>query len=249
MMNKFITMLILGVLAAAMLLVLGMHVRQSPDEAPSSPIAAGSLAGTATETVAGGAPADAGADMSGSLRVPVLPPADSVVQPSSTTGPLRPSGPAQETPADTVAGSGQPTVIPVRSDASAAAGTPAASTSAGASAASTGASRQASVDRGRGSIIEISLQFRGRGMALVIEGDGPLPARHFVLTGPDRLVVDLPGAWRNLKAPAVPSNNLVQSVRLGRQDNADRLVLDLKTKLKSHGINRINDKKVEVLFN
>jgi hypothetical protein len=47
----------------------------------------------------------------------------------------------------------------------------------------------------------------------------------------------------------VPSNNLVKSARLGRQDDADRLVLDLKTRLKSHSINRISDKRIEVLFN
>ncbi|MDR1241859.1 MAG: AMIN domain-containing protein [Deltaproteobacteria bacterium] len=111
-----------------------------------------------------------------------------------------------------------------------------------------GGAATASVSRGRGHIVQLGLHFRENGMALVIEGDSALPVRQFVLAGPDRLVVDLPGSWRDLKAPAVPDNNLVRAVRLGRYGDADRLVLDLKTRLESHRIIRINDKKVEVLF-
>jgi hypothetical protein len=116
-------------------------------------------------------------------------------------------------------------------------------------AAASGGRATASVSRGQGRIVQLGLQFREPGMVLVIEGDSALPVRQFVLDGPDRLVVDLPGSWRNLKAPAVPANNLIKDVRLGRYGDADRLVLDLKTRLKSHRISRINDRKVEVLFN
>lgn len=244
-MNKFITMLILGVVAAAMLLVLGMHVRQLPEEEAQGPIIASSAAEPGETGPAGGTPPPGdqagGADISSSLRTPVRPPADT-----------EPATAAPESPAGTVTVGGQPAVIPVQRGTDAPA-RPASRPEQPAAQSASRPARQvpatASVSRGRGSIVELSLQFRGRGMALVIEGDGPLPARHFVLTAPDRLVVDLPGSWRNLKAPAVPSNNLVKSVRLGRHDDADRLVLDLKTKLKSNSINRISDKKVEVLFN
>lgn len=254
-MNKFITMLILGVVAAAMLLVLGMHVRQLPGEEAQSPSEIGSLAENG-ETVGEGLPRgtlpEDDADISSSLRAPVRPPAD-----TATTPPDQ-AQPAQGTPPAAVADGAGPAVIPVQSgtDASprpAPGPAPSPATTRPAVQPSAQPTRQvpatASVSRGRGSIVEVSLQFRGRGMVLVIEGDGPLPARHFLLANPERLVVDLPGSWRNLKAPSVPSNNLVKSVRLGRQDDADRLVLDLKTKLKSSGINRINDRKVEVLFN
>ncbi|MDR1124476.1 MAG: AMIN domain-containing protein [Deltaproteobacteria bacterium] len=259
-MNKFITMLSLGVVVAAMLLVLGMHLRQSADGEPQAPAVLSSAVEVGTESAAGGAPGGSlpglippeDEDSSFSLRTPVRPPAD--------------GGNQDVTPMDGGAAGGQPAVIPVRGGQGAVASSPTpgptpdrtpsvapgrqpAATAGTPAPATRSAPATASVSRGRGSIVELSLQFRGRGMALVIEGSGPLPARHFVLAGPDRLVVDLPGSWSNLKVPAVPSNNLVKSARLGRQDDADRLVLDLKTRLKSHSINRISDKKIEVLFN
>jgi hypothetical protein len=115
--------------------------------------------------------------------------------------------------------------------------------------AASGGTATASVSRGQGRIVQLGLHSRGHGMVLVIEGDSALPVRRFVLEGPDRLVVDLPGSWRNLKTPVVPDNDLVKSVRLGRHGDADRLVLDLKTRLKSHRISRISDRKVEIMFN
>lgn len=267
-MNKFITMLILGVVAAAMLLVLGMHMGQLPDEEAPAPIVAGQPAttGQATESGATALPAGAlsdsqsgAAEISTSLRTPVRQPDEAApAQPEGGAGPSAASSasPSASQSGAASAASGQPAVIPVQSGSGAAATPPPAvparqpsASSGSASAPARQAPATASVSRGKGSIVEMSLQFRGRGMALVIVGDGPLPVRHFVLTGPDRLVVDLPGAWRNLKAPAVPGNNLVKSIRIGRQGDADRVVLDLKTTLKSHGINRISDKKVEVLFN
>jgi hypothetical protein len=101
---------------------------------------------------------------------------------------------------------------------------------------------------GHGNILQTSLKFRGLGMFLAIEADSPLPVKYFVLSSPDRLVIDLPGAWKNLKLPAIPSNMLVKDIRIGRQADSDRIVIDLSRKIKNDNLIRLNDKKVEVFF-
>jgi hypothetical protein len=106
----------------------------------------------------------------------------------------------------------------------------------------------ASVTRGQGNILQTTLKFRGRGMVLFIEADSPLPVKYFVLNSPERVVVDLPGAWKNFKLPSVPTNMLVKDIRIGRQPDSDRIVIDLNRKVKSDSLIRINDKKVEVFF-
>jgi hypothetical protein len=106
----------------------------------------------------------------------------------------------------------------------------------------------ASVAAGNGNILQTSLKFRGLGMFLSIEADSPLPVKYFVLAAPDRLVIDLPGTWKNLTAPVVPQNMLVKNLRIGRQTDSDRIVIDLSRKIKNDTLIRINDKKVEIFF-
>lgn len=47
------------------------------------------------------------------------------------------------------------------------------------------------------------------------------------LKGPDRLVVDLAGVWA-VKAPGVPANKYVSNVRIGKQSDKTRIVIDLR---------------------
>ncbi len=47
------------------------------------------------------------------------------------------------------------------------------------------------------------------------------------LTSPERLVLDLDGAWK-LRAPGVPPNNFVSNVRIGDHKEGTRIVIDLK---------------------
>ncbi|MCL1889314.1 MAG: AMIN domain-containing protein [Desulfovibrionaceae bacterium] len=108
--------------------------------------------------------------------------------------------------------------------------------------------QNASANLETGSITDLSLHFRNQGMYLRLEGNRPMQIRYFVLREPDRLVVDLSGRWQGLRAPAVPSNNLVKSVRLGRQNAADRLVLDLLAPLQNHELVRLSDTLFEVYF-
>lgn len=92
----------------------------------------------------------------------------------------------------------------------------------------------------------INLGFSGQQMLLRIEAGDTFPVKTFALTGPDRLVVDLPGSWKGMKAPAVPDNNVVSKVRLGDQPAGPRLVLDLKGPLKNHTVERSGN-RVDIL--
>lgn len=285
-MNKYITMLLLGVVGAAMVLVLGVHMRQLSNDPGKNPAnsegqtitapvqdtarsespaggqtAGGRLNGPASTEPQGGAtpqPADAtsGAPSSASSASsagsadsidPVtgqdIPPDIDRAETRPTTGgeagtggPTQPAQPDQSTrPAQ----SGQPAQ---------ATRPPAASQTRPTPSAADNGDKTASVTRGKGSIKNMELKFRGKGMYLLIEADSALPAKYFLLHNPERLVVDLPGAWNNIKAPRVPSSMLVKSARLGRQSDADRLVLDLGYKLKFHDLIRVGDKKVEIYF-
>lgn len=99
---------------------------------------------------------------------------------------------------------------------------------------------------GAHSLRSINLGFSGQQMLLRIEAGDAFPVKTFALTGPDRLVVDLPGSWKGMKAPAVPDNNVVSKVRLGDQPSGPRLVLDLKGPLKNHTVERSGN-RVDIL--
>lgn len=49
------------------------------------------------------------------------------------------------------------------------------------------------------------------------------------LTSPERLVLDFEGAWK-VRAPGVPENTLLSNVRIGKNPDRTRIVLDLKKK-------------------
>ena len=85
-------------------------------------------------------------------------------------------------------------------------------------------------------------------MLIRLEADSPLAVKSFVLSSPDRLVIDLPGSWRGLKVPDIPSNTLVKKVRIGRQGNADRIVLDLTRPLQRQTMTKTAERVAEVVF-
>ena len=102
--------------------------------------------------------------------------------------------------------------------------------------ASTPSTQATAPQKGVLALKNIGLHFRDNGMALRIEADGPFSYRTFALPTPERYVVDLVGNWSNMRAPSVPSNLLIKSVRLGNQGSGPRLVLDLQRSLKKHDI-------------
>lgn len=96
----------------------------------------------------------------------------------------------------------------------------------------------ATPDKSAHTLSAISLVPSGQGMRLRIEADSAFACKTFVLSSPDRLVIDLPGDWKGMKAPAVPQNNLIKNIRLGLQKAGPRLVLDLAGPVKQHKTER-----------
>lgn len=93
-------------------------------------------------------------------------------------------------------------------------------------------------EKGAHTLKSIAFRFAGQNLELVIQADNAFPCKTFSLTGPDRLVIDLPGVWKGMQVPALPQNRLVKNVRLGQQAAGPRLVLDLTGPLKGHSVER-----------
>lgn len=97
-------------------------------------------------------------------------------------------------------------------------------------------------------LVNVGLHFKGNGMALRIEADGPFSYKTFALPSPDRYVVDLVGAWSNMRAPSVPANKLIKGARAGKQSGGPRLVLDLYRAPKKHTVQWIASNVLEIVI-
>ena len=67
---------------------------------------------------------------------------------------------------------------------------------------------------------------------LVLRGNSPMVGHFSQLKDPERVVLDLAGNW-TIQPPRVPSNRLIQAVRIGQHADKTRLVFDLKTEGKA----------------
>lgn len=97
-------------------------------------------------------------------------------------------------------------------------------------------------------LVNIGMHFKGKGMALRIEANAPFSYKIFALPAPDRYVIDLVGAWSNMRAPTVPSNNMVKGARIGQQTGGPRLVLDMQRAPKKHNVTWISRTVLEILI-
>ena len=73
---------------------------------------------------------------------------------------------------------------------------------------------------------------REDGATVRIVGNVNISYKPMVLTGPDRVVVDLDGDW-DIKAPGIPKNDLVTNVRIGKLNGKTRVVIDLNSSAKT----------------
>ena len=64
-------------------------------------------------------------------------------------------------------------------------------------------------------------------VAVRLDGSEEISYSSMQLKGPDRLVVDLEGDWA-IRAPGVPNNKFVSNVRIGKQGDKTRIVIDLR---------------------
>lgn len=77
-------------------------------------------------------------------------------------------------------------------------------------------------------VTSAKFSMQGSQIKLVLQGNAPMVGHYFTLADPDRVVLDLAGNW-DIEVPRVPSNRLIQSVRVGQHDDKTRIVFDMKT--------------------
>uniref|UniRef100_B8DNG2 AMIN domain-containing protein n=1 Tax=Nitratidesulfovibrio vulgaris (strain DSM 19637 / Miyazaki F) TaxID=883 RepID=B8DNG2_NITV9 len=99
--------------------------------------------------------------------------------------------------------------------------------------------------KGDHAITSATIKFSGSTAILHLQGDAPIQYKYIVLPNPDRLALDLVGAW-SVSAPAVPSNRVIEKVRVGRYGENTRIVLDLKAAPTKHEVVKSGDKGIEV---
>ena len=84
----------------------------------------------------------------------------------------------------------------------------------------------------------MSFKYQGSEILFVMKANEHFEYKTFLLPSPDRLVIDLAGAWTGLEAVNVPSNRLVKGLRLGKLEKGHRVVLDLKEVPKGYETSR-----------
>lgn len=71
---------------------------------------------------------------------------------------------------------------------------------------------------------------RDKGATVRLNLGQTISYKQMLLENPDRVVIDVTGSYKDLKAPGIPDNPLVTNVRLGHYDNRTRIVVDLSAK-------------------
>lgn len=77
-------------------------------------------------------------------------------------------------------------------------------------------------------VTSAKFSMKGSLIKLVLQGNAPMVGHYSILGNPDRVVLDLAGNWE-ITVPRVPSNRLIQAVRVGQHDDKTRIVFDMKT--------------------
>lgn len=83
------------------------------------------------------------------------------------------------------------------------------------------------------------------GATVRIAADRPFTHKAILLADPDRLALDFEGQW-NVSTPAVPANKLVKAIRVGKQNDATRLVIDLHKKPDSRRLIKNSPQSLDV---
>lgn len=71
---------------------------------------------------------------------------------------------------------------------------------------------------------------REKGATIRIGGDGQIKYNSMTLENPNRVVVDLDGAWQFPDKLPIPKNDMVSGIRVGKNGDKTRVVIDLKAK-------------------
>ena len=70
-------------------------------------------------------------------------------------------------------------------------------------------------------ITNATLRMDGDVVTLRLEANSPISGKTFILSGPDRVVLDLSGDWK-LASPRVPSNRMLRELRVGKRSDGIR---------------------------
>ena len=83
---------------------------------------------------------------------------------------------------------------------------------------------------------------RDKGATVRLVSKDPIKYKTLQIHSPERIFVDLEGKW-DMASPAIPKNPLVSNIRLGKQSDKTRIVVDLKEKPRNSRIILSNDKR------
>jgi len=79
---------------------------------------------------------------------------------------------------------------------------------------------------GTKNITNIVVYATQEGATLRLSGDNPFVYKSMLLHNPERFVLDFEGQW-NVNIPGIPPNKLIKAIRVGRQADSTRMVVDL----------------------
>lgn len=81
-----------------------------------------------------------------------------------------------------------------------------------------------------GKITNFVVFARDNGATIRMGGDGKIKYSSMTLENPNRVVVDMDGAWAFPERLPIPKNDIVSGIRVGKNGDKTRVVIDLKAK-------------------
>ena len=100
--------------------------------------------------------------------------------------------------------------------------------------------------RGVRNITNIVVYTTQEGATLRLGADAPLECTSRLWPKPDRLAVDCLGQWNDVKAPTVPQNKFIKAVRVGKQAAGIRFVIDLHQAPAAHRLVQTSPRGLDV---
>ena len=98
---------------------------------------------------------------------------------------------------------------------------------------------------GAKNITTIMVYATQEGATLRLGADRPLVCKSMLLREPDRFVLDFEGQW-NVDIPGIPQNKFIKAIRVGRQPDSTRMVIDLHRAPASYRVIKASPQKLDV---
>lgn len=89
---------------------------------------------------------------------------------------------------------------------------------------------------------KLAVLVRDKGATVRLNLGQTIAYKQMLLENPYRVVIDVTGSYKDLRAPGIPDNPLVTNVRLGHYNNRTRIVVDLSAKPSSWRVILSEDK-------